>query len=125
MKRLFFHILTTSICLLLVLMHDIRPIVAAASLSIFALIISFIILLVFGFIRYGITFDSSFWVPSSTIAFLSSIGIPSYSLGYNFSYLSFYVEFFMNIIINRKSYQIQVKRKLVRLLLRLLVLPRL
>lgn len=98
MKRLFFHILTTSICLLLVLMHDIRPIVAAASLSIFALIISFIILLVFGFIRYGISFDSSFWAPASATAFLSSIGIPSYSLGYNFSFLSFFVSFFTSMI---------------------------
>lgn len=72
-------------------MHDLKPIIAVASLSIFALVISFVLLLIYGFSHYGISFDSAFWKPTSVTALMSSIGIPSFSLGYNFSFLSFYV----------------------------------
>ena len=70
-----------------------KPIVMVASLSIFALIISFLILLGYGLITYKLTWKQSFLFPLSATSFFSSIGIPSYSLGYNFSFLSFYVSF--------------------------------
>lgn len=80
-------------CLLLVLLSDMNPIIAVASLSIFALVISFAILLVYGFVQYGITFSLSMLAPASASLLFSSVGVPSFSLGYNFSFLSFYVAF--------------------------------
>ena len=68
-----------------------RPLVPVSSLSIFALLLSFIILLIYGFIQYGISFKPSMLVPTSLVDTLSSIGVASFSLGYNFSYLSFFV----------------------------------
>ena len=82
---------TTAIILILVLLHDMKPIVTVASFSIFALVISFSILLVYGLITYKLTWKMSFLFPMSVSSLLSSIGVPSFSLGYNFSYLSFYV----------------------------------
>ena len=79
------------ICLNFVLLKDISPIISVASLSIFALIISFIILLIYGFINYGITFKSSMLAPVSFGALFASMGVPSFSLGFNFSYMSFFV----------------------------------
>ena len=90
-KRIFFHLLSSFVCLLLVLLSDMNPIIAVASLSIFALVLSFAILLVYGFVQYGITFSPSMLVPASTSLLFSAIGVPSFSLGYNFSFLSFYV----------------------------------
>ena len=86
-----FHVISTLICLFFLLLHDLGPIVTAASLSIFALVISFVLLLVYGFANYGITFDSSFWKPATATSLLAAMGIPSFSLGFNFSFLSFYV----------------------------------
>lgn len=68
-----------------------RPLVPVSSLSIFALILSFLILLVYGFVSYGITFDWSMMKPLSLLDLFSSMGAASFSLGYNFSFLSFYV----------------------------------
>lgn len=62
-----------------------------SSLSIFALILSFLILLVYGFVSYGVTFDWSMMRPLSLTDLFSSMGAASFSLGYNFSFLSFYV----------------------------------
>ena len=90
-KRLFFHLISTAICLLFALMKDISPILAVASLSIFALIISFAILLVYGFTNYGLTFKTSMLAPVSFGALFASMGVPSFSLGFNYSYMSFYV----------------------------------
>lgn len=72
-------------------MKDISPIITVASLSIFALIISFAILLVYGFINYGLTFKASMLAPVSFGALFASMGVPSFSLGFNYSYMSFYV----------------------------------
>ncbi|KAK8804266.1 hypothetical protein WA171_000358 [Blastocystis sp. BT1] len=91
-RRTLFLWVTTGIIILLVLLHDMKPIVMVASLSIFALIISFLILLGYGLITYKLTWKQSFLFPLSATSFFSSIGIPSYSLGYNFSFLSFYKE---------------------------------
>ena len=55
-----------------------------SSLSILALLISFVLLLVYGFVSFGLK-------PSSWTNLLSSMGVASFSLGYNFSFLSFYV----------------------------------
>ena len=74
-------------------------IVMVASLSIFALIISFLILLGYGLITYKLTWKQSFLFPLSATSFFSSIGIPSYSLGYNFSFLSFYVSFLFLLLL--------------------------
>ena len=71
-----------------------RPLVPVSSLSIFALVLSFVILLVYGFVKNGIVFNSSMLVPSSLVDMLSSIGVASFSLGYNFSFLSFYVRLY-------------------------------
>ena len=90
-KRFFFHIISSVICLLFVLLKDISPIIAVASLSIFALLISFVILLIYGFIHYGLTFKASMLAPVSFGALFASMGVPSFSLGFNFSYLSFFV----------------------------------
>ena len=54
-------------------MKDISPIITVASLSIFALIISFAILLVYGFINYGLTFKASMLAPVSFGALFASI----------------------------------------------------
>ncbi|OAO14008.1 hypothetical protein AV274_4300, partial [Blastocystis sp. ATCC 50177/Nand II] len=89
-KRFFFHIISSVICLLFVLLKDISPIIAVASLSIFALLISFVILLVYGFIHYGLTFKTSMLAPVSFGALFASMGVPSFSLGFNFSYMSFF-----------------------------------
>ena len=72
-------------------MKDISPIITVASLSIFALIISFAILLVYGFINSGLTFKASMLAPVSFGALFASMGVPSFSLGFNYSYMSFYV----------------------------------
>lgn len=79
------------VCLLLVLLSDMNPIIAVASLSIFALILSFAILLIYGFVQNGVTFSPSMLSPASASLLFSSVGVPSFSLGYNFSFLSFYV----------------------------------
>ena len=68
-----------------------RPLVPVSSLSIFALLLSFLILLVFGFVNYGMTFNVSMLKPLSLIDLCASMGAASFSLGYNFSFLSFYV----------------------------------
>lgn len=62
-----------------------------SSLSILALLISFVLLLVYGFVSFGLTLDASMLKPSSWTNLLSSMGVASFSLGYNFSFLSFYV----------------------------------
>ena len=69
----------------------IRPLVPVSSLSIFALLLSFLILLVFGFVNYGMTFNLSMLKPLSLVDLCASMGAASFSLGYNFSFLSFYV----------------------------------
>lgn len=68
-----------------------RPLVPVSSLSIFALLLSFLILLVFGFVNYGMTFNVAMLKPLSLIDLCASMGAASFSLGYNFSFLSFYV----------------------------------
>lgn len=62
-----------------------------SSFSIFALIISFILLLIYGYSIYGPHIDRSVLPPPSWSSFFSSMGVPAFSLGYNFSFLSFYV----------------------------------
>lgn len=68
-----------------------RPLVFVSSFSIFALIISFMILLIFGYSTYGVHIDASVLPPPSLSSLFSSMGVPAFSLGYNFSFLSFYV----------------------------------
>ena len=68
-----------------------RPLVPVSSLSIFALLLSFLILLFFGFVNYGMTFHLSMLKPLSFTDLCASMGAASFSLGYNFSFLSFYV----------------------------------
>ena len=68
-----------------------RPLVFVSSFSIFALIFSFIILLIYGFSTYGAHIDKSVLMPPSWSSLFSSMGVPAFSLGYNFSFLSFYV----------------------------------
>lgn len=68
-----------------------RPLVPVSSLSILALLISFILLLAYGFASFHITFSLSMLKPLSWTALLSSMGVASFSLGYNFSFLSFFV----------------------------------
>ncbi|KAK8819624.1 hypothetical protein WA556_002612, partial [Blastocystis sp. ATCC 50177/Nand II] len=88
--KLFLHITCTLICMLLVFMKDMKPLVPVSSLSILALLISFILLLAYGFASFHITFSLSMLKPLSWTALLSSMGVASFSLGYNFSFLSFF-----------------------------------
>lgn len=102
--KLLLHVSCTFICMILVFLKDMkyvlmssinsRPLVPVSSLSIFALVLSFVILLVYGFVKNGIVFKASMLVPSSLVDMLSSIGVASFSLGYNFSFLSFYVQLY-------------------------------
>lgn len=108
-RRTLFLWVTTGIIILLVLLYDTKPIVMVASWSIFALIISFMILLGYGLVTYKLTWKQSFLFPLSAASFFSSIGIPSYSLGYNFSFLSFYVSFH-HLFLYRKELT-RVKRR--------------
>lgn len=62
-----------------------------SSFSIFALLFSFVVLLIYGYTTYGAHIDSSVLGPRSLSALFSSMGVPAFSLGYNFSFLTFYV----------------------------------
>ena len=62
-----------------------------SSFSIFALLFSFVVLLIYGYTTYGAHIDSSVLGPRSLSALFSSMGVPAFSLGYNFSFLSFFV----------------------------------
>ena len=64
-----------------------------SSLSIAALLISFLLLLGYGIVVNGLSFSPSMQKPLSAVDLLSTIGVASFSLGYNFSYLSFFVRF--------------------------------
>lgn len=100
-QKIVFHILSSVLALILVLMSSLkfiflfiitfRPLVFVSSFSIFALIFSFIILLVYGYTTIGVHIDKSVLMPPSWSALFSSMGVPAFSLGYNFSFLSFYV----------------------------------
>lgn len=92
-RRLLLLVVTMVVVFVLVLLNNLRPIVMAASLSIFALGLSFVILLIYGFVHYKLTWKSSFLFPISAATLFSSMGTPGYSLGFNFSFLSFYVRF--------------------------------
>ena len=90
-RRLLLLVVTMVVIFVLVLLNNLRPIVTAASMSIFALGLSFIILVIYGLVNYKLTWKTSFLFPISAATLFSSMGTPGYSLGFNFSYLSFYV----------------------------------
>ena len=101
--KLLLHVSCTFICMILVFLKDMKPLVPVSSLSIFALVLSFVILLVYGFVKNGIVFKASMLVPSSLVDMLSSIGVASFSLGYNFSFLSFYKQVKPSIRVKAKK----------------------
>ncbi|KAK8826289.1 hypothetical protein WA538_001429 [Blastocystis sp. DL] len=89
-QKVLFHIVSTILAWILVLMSSLKPLMFVSSFSIFALLFSFVVLLIYGYSTYGAHVDSSVLGPRSLTALFSSMGVPAFSLGYNFSFLTFY-----------------------------------
>ena len=86
-KRAILQALITAICLLLCLLKDPSLLVGVSSFGLIALVVSLIILFVYGVVEYGFKFESSFWYPREG-RILSNLGVFVNSLAFSLMCLS-------------------------------------
>lgn len=86
-KRLLFQAVITVAALVLCLLKDPSLLVGVSSFGLVALIVSLVILFIYGVAVYGFTFDASFWFPQKG-HILDNLGVYINSLAFSEMLLS-------------------------------------
>ena len=92
-KRAILQAFITIIALILCLLKDPSLLVGVSSFGLVALVISLIILFIYGMATYGFNFDSSFWFPRPN-GILNNLGVFIKSLAFSLMCLSQVVSIF-------------------------------
>ena len=87
LKRAILQAFITVIALILCLLKDPSLLVGVSSFGLVALVISLIILFIYGMVTYGFKFDSSFWFPRPN-GILNNLGVFINSLAFSLMCLS-------------------------------------
>ena len=82
LKRILMQIILTIFSILLCLLKDPSLLVTISSFGLFALIISFVLLFIYGITNSEFSFKRSYLFPTSTSDFFNKFGILVYSLGF-------------------------------------------
>ena len=88
LKRFLFQTVLTVVAIVLCLLKDPSLLVTISSFGLFALVISFILLFVYGVTNFSFSFKREYLFPLSASAFFNKIGIYIYSLGFTLFLLS-------------------------------------
>ena len=88
LKRYLLQLLLTVLAILLCLLKDPSAVVGISSFGLIALVISFVLLMIFGLQHYQFSFDVSYLWPLSLKDFLNNFGVLVYSLGFTLFLLS-------------------------------------
>lgn len=82
LKRNLFQAILTIIAITLCLLKDPSILVTISSFGLLALVISYILLFIYGVGHFQFSFETKYLYPLSTADFLSKIGVYIYSLGF-------------------------------------------
>ena len=82
LKRNLFQAILTVIAITLCLLKDPSILVTISSFGLLALVISYILLFIYGVGHFQFSFETKYLYPLSTADFLSKIGVYIYSLGF-------------------------------------------
>lgn len=88
LKRYIMQGILTVLAIILCLLKDPSLLVTISSFGLFALVISFILLFVYGVTNFSFSFKREYLFPLSASAFFNKIGIYIYSLGFTLFLLS-------------------------------------
>ena len=88
LKRYITQGILTVLAIILCLLKDPSLLVTISSFGLFALVISFILLFVYGVTNFSFSFKREYLFPLSASAFFNKIGIYIYSLGFTLFLLS-------------------------------------
>ena len=101
MKRTLMQILLTILAIVLCLLKDPSLLVTISSFGLFALVISFVLLFIYGITKSKFSYNTSYLFPTSTSDFFNKFGILVYSLGFTFFLLSQLVSYCSYFLIHR------------------------
>ena len=82
MKRYLFQFLLTILTIVLCLLKDPSILVTISSFGLIALVVSFILLLIYGMSNFQFSLETKYLYPLSTADFFNKVGIFIYSLGF-------------------------------------------
>lgn len=88
LKRLIMQIILTVLAIVLCLLKDPSLLVTISSFGLFALVISFVLLFIYGVSNFSFSFKREYLFPLSASAFFNKIGIYIYALGFTLFLLS-------------------------------------
>ena len=87
LKRFLFQTVLTVVAIVLCLLKDPSLLVGVSSFGLLALVVSLVILFIYGVAVYGFTFDASFWLPRKG-HILDNLGVYINSLAFSEMLLS-------------------------------------
>lgn len=89
-RNLLFHVLSGGLCYMLCLIRDTKKLYFVSWFGIFTLILSYLVVIIYGLFTIRIQFNPSLLFSSNLSNFFANLGVAPYTLGYNFCFLTYY-----------------------------------
>ncbi|KAK8819844.1 hypothetical protein WA538_001949 [Blastocystis sp. DL] len=89
-RSIIMYLFTTVVTYVLCLIRDTKKLYFVSWFGIFTLVLSYLVVIIYGLCTINIKFDASLLFSRSTMGFLSNLGTAPYTLGYNFCFLTYY-----------------------------------